>query len=286
MGLDSPWSLLRQEVETVAFKAHPYRNPIIGWLEDLEQMQPDDLRYHYDRYYRPNNAALVLAGDLDGADALRRVNSLFGHLKFQQVPPDHVPKEPDQIGERRVMVRRPSNLPRVLMVYHAPEIGHADFYPLQVLRRVLGQGKTSRLYRRLVEKEKLASSVTAEYEETQDPGLFYLRAEVKPGSDPARVEKALTEEVERLADEAVREAELRKARNQAESQFVFAQESALDWASLLGFSEGLCQPEYLDTYLDRVRAVSARDLRRVARKYLFTDNRTVGWMLDPNSDRE
>src|SRR5262244_2412833 len=144
-GLDSPWGLLLQEEEAVAFKVHPYRNPIVGWLQDVERATVQQQQAYYRRYYHPNNATLVIAGDFDTADVLKKVDRQFGCIAAGPEPPAMLMREPAQRRERRLVVRWRSQVPRLAVSYHAPEIAHPDTYALQVLAVVLTEGKASRL---------------------------------------------------------------------------------------------------------------------------------------------
>src|SRR5881396_3076421 len=132
-GLDSPWGLLHQEEEATAFKVHPYRNPIVGWLQDVERATAQEQQAYYRRYYHPNNASLVLAGDFGTDEVLTKVERAFGSVPAGSPPPAMLLKEPPQRGERRISVRWRSKVPRVAIAYHAPEIAHGDSYALQVL---------------------------------------------------------------------------------------------------------------------------------------------------------
>src|SRR5207237_7222173 len=162
-GLDSPWGLLLQEQEAAAFKVHPYRNPIVGWSQDVERATVEEQQAYYRRYYHPNNATLVLAGDFETNKVLAKVEHAFGSIPAGTPPPSMLLKEPTQRGERRIIVRWRSKVPRLAIAYHAPEIAHIDSYALQVLGVVLSEGKASSLYQRLVEREQSVTVVSAEY---------------------------------------------------------------------------------------------------------------------------
>ncbi|HEU5239822.1 MAG TPA: pitrilysin family protein, partial [Pyrinomonadaceae bacterium] len=178
-GLDSPWGLLLQEQEASAFKVHPYRNPIVGWLQDVERASVEQQQAYYRRYYHPNNAILALVGDFDTDDVLRKVDRAFGSIPAGPAPPPMLLEEPPQRGERRLVVRWRSKVPRLAIAFHAPQIAVGDSYALQVLAVVLAEGKASRLYQRMVEREQSVTFVTAEYGESKDPTLFHIRAEAR-----------------------------------------------------------------------------------------------------------
>src|SRR5438094_8630834 len=179
-GLDSPWGLLLQEQEAAAFKVHPYRNPIVGWLQDVERATVEEQQAYYRRYYHPNNAILVLAGDFDTDQVLTKVNRAFGSIPTGPPAPPMLLQEPAQRGERRLTVRWRSNVPRLAIAYHAPQIAHVDSYALQVLGVVLSEGKASRFYQRLVEREQSVTFVSAEYGEAKDPPLYHIQTEARP----------------------------------------------------------------------------------------------------------
>src|SRR5207249_1388192 len=153
-GLDSPWGLLLQEQEATAFKIHPYRNPIVGWLQDVERATAEQQQAYYRRYYHPNNATLVIAGDFDTDDVLKKVEAAFGPIPTGPQAAPMPLYEPPQRGERRVVVRWRSKVPRLAISYHAPQIAAPDSYALQVLAVVLAEGKASRLYQRMIEREQ------------------------------------------------------------------------------------------------------------------------------------
>lgn len=279
INLDSPWGALTQEVQATAYKVHPYHSPVVGWIQDLERASAQDMERYYRRFYHPNNAILVLVGDFDTEKALQRVRELFGPIPRGSDAPPVSLVEPAQQGEKRVVVRKATNLERLAMVFHAPEIAHPDSYPLQVAATLLATGKTSRLYQRLVERDQSVTHVNASYNEAKDPTLFWITAEVKPSKALAEVERAVQDEMEKLKQAPVSSDELQKAKNLIEAQFILDNETTLSQAILLGGSEVLLSYEYLGTYLDNIRKVSAEDVVRVAHQYLSEDNRTVGWLV-------
>ncbi len=290
MCLDSPFDALEMEVWATAFRQHPYRVPTIGWREDVERLTLDDMRRYYESYYCPNNATLVIVGDIRPEAALRRIEATFGALPMRPLPEPPHACEPPQRGEKRVTVKKPTPLPRLTIGYHAPEVAHPDSYALHVASMLLSYGRTSRLYRRLQEQDESVTFATAHYAEHIDPSLLTIAAEVKPGHALAEVEAAITEEVERLSAEPPTELELTKAKRQTEAQFILGNEEILNQAMLLGEYETIaCGPRvaedargyrYLDAYLSRAREVSPADIQRVAATYLRRDNRVTGWLVN------
>jgi len=277
--MDEPWEALSQEVWATSFKQHPYHNPTIGWLDDLVRASAEDLKRYYDQWYHPRNAILVIVGDIESDRTLSYVRELFGPIPGGPEPPEMMIKEEPQRGERRVIVRKETLLERMMIGYHAPEVAHADSYPLQVVSTLLSTGKTSRFYRRLQEREQSVTFAVSSYDEAIDPTLFLIRAEVKPGRKLEDVERAITEEIDALKEEQVSAEELDKAKRLIEARFILGSEEVFNQAMMLGLFETIYRFEYLQTYLDYIKAVSPEDIQRVVRRYLNQDNRTVGYLI-------
>ncbi len=283
-GLDSPWGLLLQEQEAAAFKVHPYRNPIVGWLQDVERATAEQQQAYYHRYYHPNNATLVIAGDFDTDAVLKKVERAFGPIPAGPKPPAMLLQEPPQRGERRLVVRWHSKVPRLAMAYHAPEIAHPDSYALQVLAVILTEGKASRLYQRMVEKEQTVNFVSAEYGEAKDPTLFHVRSEARGDHSIEAVESSIHDEFASVGVNAVTTHELDRAKHQIEAHFILSRERTLDQAILLGQIETLYGLDYIDSYLQRINAVTAENVADVCTRYLNENNRTVGRLLSDGTE--
>jgi len=284
-GLDSPWGLLLQEQEASAFKVHPYRNPIVGWLQDVERATVEEQQAYYRRYYHPNNATLVLAGDFETNQILTKVERAFGLIPAGTPPPSMLLKEPPQRGERRLIVRWRSKVPRLAIAYHAPQIAHVDSYALQVLGVVLSEGKASRLYQRLVEREQSVTFVSAEYGEAKDPTLFHIRAEARGDHSVEEIETSIYHELGRIARGEVNQHELDRAKHQMEAHFILSRERTLDQAILLGQIETLYGIDYVDSYLQRINAVTTADVAAACSRYLNEDSRTVALLLSDGSEQ-
>ena len=284
-GLDSPWGLLLQEQEASAFKVHPYRNPIVGWLQDVERATVEEQQAYYRRYYHPNNATLVLAGDFETNQILTKVARAFGLIPAGTPPPSMLLKEPPQRGERRLIVRWRSKVPRLAIAYHAPQIAHVDSYALQVLGVVLSEGKASRLYQRLVEREQSVTFVSAEYGEAKDPTLFHIRAEARGDHSVEEIETSIYHELGRIARGEVNQHELDRAKHQMEAHFILSRERTLDQAILLGQIETLYGIDYIDSYLQRINAVTTADVAAACSRYLNEDSRTVALLLSDGSEQ-
>lgn len=284
-GLDSPWGLLLQELESCAFKVHPYRNPIVGWLQDVERATAESQQAYYRRFYHPNNATLVIAGDIDTADVLKKIEATFGALPSGPAPDPMVLQEPKQRGERRLVVRWRSKVPRLAIAYHAPQIAHGDSYALQVLAVVLTEGKASRLYQRMVEREQTVTFVSAEYGESKDPTLFHVRSEARGDHSVEEIESSIYDELANVSANGVTAHELDRAKHQIEAHFILSRERTLDQAILLGQIETLYGLDYIDSYLQSINAVTAADIADVATRYLNENNRTVGQLMSDGTEQ-
>jgi zinc protease len=277
---DDPGGFLSEQVTALAFQAHPYGQPVIGWAEDVERITPDAMGAFYRTYYVPNNAIVVAAGDFRAPEILARITERFGSIPRGPDPPPVLAVEPPQAGERRVTVERQAELPIVYLAYHVPGGLAGDAPALEVLSTVLSGGRASRLYRRLVAEGQIALEAGGDYSPfTLDPYLFWFWATPLPGQTPAAVESALLAEMERLGADQVSEEELRRAKNQIEADVVFARDSVHRRASQLALFELLGGYSLDAPFLDRIRAVTAADLQRVARAYFPGDRKNAGILL-------
>lgn len=283
-SLDSPWGLLMQELEAGAFKVHPYRNPVVGWLQDVERATAEQQTAYYRRYYQPNNAVLVIAGDFETDQVLARVSKLFGSIPTGPAQAPMLLEEPPQRGERRLVVRWRSKVPRLSIAYHAPEIAHPDTYALQVLAVVLAEGKASRLYQRMVEDEQSVTFVSAEYGEAKDPTLFHIRSEARGDHSIDEVEVSIYDELKKVAANGVTARELDRAKHQIEAHFILSRERTLDQAILLGQMETIGTLDYVDSYVRNISSVTPDQIAHVCDRYLNENNRTVGLLLSDGSD--
>jgi zinc protease len=281
---DNPHRALYLETFSQAFQAHPYHWPTIGWRTDVEQIRTDQIRRYYKAHYVPNNAIVVVVGDVEKDQALRMVERWFGGIPRGAAPPETTIVEPAQKGERRFKLRKPGDTRYLMVAWKNPAIEDPDNYPLDVLGMILGHGKTSRLHRGLVEG-KLATEAEANNETAKDPFLLIASATAAPGVGLDTLESALFAEAERLKREPVTAEELARAKRQVEAAFVYAKDSIRSLANQLGYFETVASWRYVDTYLERVAQVTPEEIQRVARKYLSEDTRTVGYYepLPPDS---
>jgi zinc protease len=289
---------LREEVQSIAWREHPYRLGVIGPKSDLRAMTREDLYAHYKRYYMTNNATLVMVGDFSSSELLDKVHAEFDKFSAGPQPAALQIEETPQSGERRVMVRRPSPTHYVMLAYHAPQASHADAAAMVVLSSVLGGasspiawggarglGRSSRLYRALVDGE-IATGVSASYELTVDPYLFAVDATLRAGVQPARAESAILAELERIAREGVPDEELTRTRRQLHAQVVYSLEGVTNQGFALGFMDLVAGDAVAwETFPDALQRITSDDVQRVASTYLVESQRTVGWLV-PTSDGE
>ncbi|MBI5409808.1 MAG: insulinase family protein, partial [Nitrospirae bacterium] len=277
---DDPQRTVYEEVVSTAFKNTPYRWPVIGWMQDLKKMTREDLYAYYRKYYVPNNAMIIVAGNVDADSTAAKIRSEFGGIPRGDEIKNPDIDEPEQPGERRVFVKKEAEVPYVLSAYKAPNIFNEDGFALEVLAGVLSGGKSTRLYKSLIDEKRLALSADASYNTLEKyPSLFYLEATALPGKSLEDVEKALYEEVEKIKKEAPGEREVQKAKNQIEAGFIMGQDSLFFQAEILAMFEMLGEKGLKDKYFEGIRKVTPQDVRRVAQKYLIEDKRTVGILV-------
>ena len=294
-GENRPTYLLAEEVIGTAFQAHPYRHMVIGYENDLKRISRDDLYNHYRRYYAPNNAYITAVGDFDADKLLGRIEAAFGGIEPGEAPPSVAVAEPPQRGERAVTLRRSSPAAYLFLGYRMPDARHPDTPAILVADALLSGAKpmgfgggsannrSARLYRSLV-TAGLARSVSSSADLNLDPHLWTFSATALPGVEPGRIQDALDAEIDRLGGDLAPEDEFQKARTQIRAQYVYARETVTSQAFWLGQMESVDHAARVDTLADELAAVTPEDVRRVARKWLVRDQRTVGWQLPVDGD--
>jgi zinc protease len=298
-GENDPDQLLDTEVTATAFRAHPYGHPTIGWLDDLRTMTREDLYGHYRRFYIPNNATLVIVGDVEADDVLRRVERHFGSIPAGPEPERLRAIEPAQVGERRVLVEREGTTAYLKMVYHAPSATDPDFFPLLVLDAVLSGAKglnlwssfrgtppqrRARLYTSLVDCG-LASAVSGALLPTAEPFLYTLSFTAMEGVPLAVLEAAALEEIERVRIAGVDLAEVVRARRQLRARLAFENDSVTNIAHQLGYFETVAGPDFLPRVQACIDAVTPEQVQAVAQRRLGAATRTVGWFRPRETGR-
>jgi zinc protease len=277
---DNPISALSEVASAVAFTVHPYRRPVVGWMEDIENLTRQDLVDFYKLYYVPNNAYLVVVGDFSTEEILPQIKTAFGKIPRGADPPQVRAKEPEQRGERRVILKKEAELPFHLLFYHAPNLKSPDSFAIDLLSVVLAGGRSSRLYHELVYQKRLVRNVDVDYSGLSiDPMGVSIYGQLLPGIEPTTVEREIDRQLEKLKSELISERELQKAKNQVEAAFIFAQDSIFGQAIKIGYYEAAGGWRQMENYLDGIRKVTREDIRRVAKKYLERDRRTGGTLI-------
>ena len=277
---DNPISALSEAASAVAYTIHPYRRPVVGWMQDIQSLTRQDLVDFYKLYYAPNNAYIVMVGDFSTEDMLSKIKSAFGKIPRGIEPPKVSAEEPEQRGERRLILKKEAELPFLLKFYHAPNLKSPDSFALDLLTVVLAGGKSSRLHHDLVYQKRLVRGVDADYSGISiDPAGLSVYAQLLPGIEPSSVEREIERGLEKVKSELITERELQKAKNQVEAAFVFAQDSIFGQAMKIGYYEAVGGWRQMDGYLEGIRKVTREDIRRVARQYLVPDRRTVGTLI-------
>ena len=283
---DRPNSLLSEQFHATAFFNQPYGHPIIGWMSDIEAYTVDDLRDWYAQWYAPNNAVVVVVGDVDPEAVIAAAERHYGHIPARELPLRKPRVETPQRGERRVTMRIPAELPYLITGWKTPVLitldDPVDAYALIVAAGVLDSGDASRFARGLVRGRELASSTSARYSAfSRLDSLFTIAAVPTANTDIETLEQALLDEIERLKNDPIDESELQRVQARVIAQEIFRRDSIRSQAFELGMLQtvGLGW-QVADEYVDRIRAVTADDVQRVVREYLIPDTRTVG-ILQP-----
>jgi zinc protease len=274
---DNSHGFLAEQVQATAFVAHPYRFPTIGWPADIRSWRLEDLQEFYRTYYAPNNLTLVLAGDVDAERAIALARRFFEPIPAQPPPPAVRAVEPEQLCERRVLIRRQAQTPVLQCAYKAPRAADPRGPAVHLLLCALVEGDASRLHRALVEERRLAIEVSGHWQEGFDPGLLWLSLLLPAGADPEEARAALDAELAAVAADGVTAPELERARNLA-AVGLWKKLATIDGkAQLLGEYEVLHGDwSALFDVPARIAAVSAEELREVAREILDQRRRTLG----------
>ncbi len=281
MSVDSSNAgILDEQLWAAAYIAHPYQWPVIGWMVDIQNWTVDDLKRHFQMGYSPSNATMVVVGDVVADDVMRLATQYIEPIAAHAPPPKVTTREPEQIGERRITVRKFAQLPILMIAYHVPETSHPDYYALRVLQTILFAGQSSRMYHRLVDSEQLALSVRGSMQVALDPTLFIISAQPKTGVEPAAVENAIYAEFEKVKNGGVSEIELEKAKNILLAQFYRQMKTDNGRANAIGTYE-VFFGDYRKLYeaAAEYERVSAEDVSRIARVYFEEKNRTVATLI-------
>lgn len=278
LGIDNqPYGKTFEAVDELAYDTFAYEHSVIGSMDDLNAASVEDVTSFFRTYYAPNNAVLVIVGDVTTADCLTRVRKHFGSIPSQPPPPKVDASEPAQKEERRLTLDDAlARLPRLDIVFKVPPSMTPDDDALSVLGTVLGGGRSSRLYEQIVRQKQLASNIGAGKGESRGPALFRVFATAAPGKSVADIETTVYEEIERIKSAPIADWEMEKARTAARRNLVSGLQSSLSRASLLGqYALFYDNPGLINTRVERLAAVTAADVQRVARTYFTPQNRSV-----------
>lgn len=288
---DKPQSKVHEALMATALSAHPYRRPIIGWMNDLQNMTADDIKDWYRRWYVPNNAYVIVVGDVRKDDVFRAAEKTYGRIPQRPLSPRKAQQEPEQKGIKRVEVKAPAKLPYLAMAYRVPRLiepgKDREPYALEVLSGILDGHDAARLTRSLVRGSKVAVSAGAGYDGTaRGESLFLLDGTPAEGRTAADLEHALRAEIERIKKEGVAADELQRVKTQLIAAQVYKRDSMMAQAMEIGGIEAVgLHWRDLDTILDRIRSVTAEEVQSVARRYFVDDSLTVA-VLDPQPVEE
>jgi len=285
---DQAQSVVYERLMATAYQTHPYRRPIIGWMDDLQNMSGQDARDWYARWYAPNNATLVVAGDVKADAVIDLAKRYFGPLPAHVLPERKPQVEPAQVGEKRIEVKAPAQLPYLLMAWHAPTLKDWDKdstpYALQILAGVLSGNDSARLQKSLVKTQQIAVNASAGYDAVaRGPGMFIIDATPAQGKSVAELERAIRVEIQRIQREGISEAELARVKAQVIAADVYQRDSLFYQAMLLGeyVTAGL-PPEALARRVEKLRAVTAQEVQAAAQQWLKDDQLSVA-ELDPQA---
>ena len=288
-GLEnSNFRMLHEQVKGSAFRAHPYSWSVIGHQSDIDNWSMQDLKDYHKTYYAPNNAIVVIAGDVTARQVKKLAQTYFEPIKAQPEPRKVHTIEPKQIGERRVYVQKSSvTSANILMAFHIPETRHQDYYPLSMLASILGDGQSSRLYRSLINDQQLATNVFTYMPESFDPNLFYIWATAANGVQAETLEKAMIAEINKIILSGVQDTELTKIKNIAQVDFYRTLATINGKANTLGtYSLFFGDHSKMFSAIDDMNKVTTNDIQRVTGKYLIKSNRTVGILAAEKDSKE
>ena len=283
---DKAHSIVYEQLLANVYNAHPYGRPVIGFMNDLENMKAADARAWYKTWYAPNNATLVIAGDVDSNEVLTLAQKYFGSLKARPLPERKPQTEPEQLGIKRIIVKAAAQLPYLAMAYHAPVLRDAakdwEPYALQILVGILDGNESARLNKQLVRDSRIASQAGAGYDAIErGPGMLLIDGTPSDGKTVAELETALREQFDKIKSEGVTQEELQRVKSQIIAGQVFGLDSMFGQAMQIGRTEnaGFSWRD-LEVMLEKLKAVTADQVKQVAEKYIQDDHLTVA-VLDP-----
>jgi zinc protease len=272
---------LNEGLYSTTFTAHPYRWPVIGWMSDIDAISLDDCKEFYSSHYAPNNATVIILGDIDPQKTISIVEKYFGHISPAPNPDEVIPTEVPQMHEKQKTLYVDAQFPWLAVAYHIPEAAHDDIPVLELIENILTEGRSSRLYRKIVSEDQSAFSVIASVDKNKDPGLFVITVNsIKQGHTPDELASVINDSLSQLKSVKVTERELEKARNQMETNLIFGLQTNFIRGIHIGFSlTRTGDPLGFVKNLDKYRHVTVDDIQKIARKYFVPDNRTIVRLL-------
>ncbi len=284
-GENSPFDVLDKNIWATAYQAHPYHHSTIGWKSDIENVSTERLKEFYDVYYWPNNATVTIIGDFEKDNTLSLIDKYFGeHKKSSHEIPEVYTEEPKQEGPRRVVVKRSGQSGITAIAHKTPPGLDNDMYAIQVLGKILCDGKSSRLYKKIVDKG-LATSLFMYDFPFKDNGLFITYAFLTPGTDNQKVEDIILKEYSDIIKNGVDESEIMRAVAQIRATVAFSRDGSYAVASALNEAIAIGDWQFYTTFLEKIKLVTINDITRVAEKYLVEDQSTVGWFIPKIIDK-
>lgn len=283
---DEPRALMNEKLMAAAFQEHPYRTPVIGWMNDLQTLSVNDAKTWYKNWYVPNNATLVVAGDVKASEVFALAQRFYGGIPARSLPARKHFNEPSQLGVKRIVVKAPAQLPQLVMAYHAPSLRDPEKdwqpYALQILAGILDGNASARLNKILVREKQLASNVGAEYDATsRGPSLFMLEGTPSEGKSVTEIEDGLREQIAILKRDGVNEDELKRAKAQVTASEVYKLDSLFYQAMQIGQMESIgLSYKTIPLILKKLQAVTAQQVQDVAREFLQDDQLTMA-VLEP-----
>jgi zinc protease len=274
------FGILSEQLSATAYLAHPYQWPVVGWMVDIENWKMEDLKRHFEMGYSPSNATMVVSGDVNAEEIFKLAEKYIEPIPSHTPPPPVTTSEPEQSGERRVVVKKFGQLPVLMLGYHVPQTADSDYYALQVFDTILFAGQSSRMYQRIVDKEQLGLFIESDLNFSFDPTLFTIITQPNAGIQPEAVERAIYEELDRVKAQPVTDQELEKAKNILLANFYREMKTINGKANAIGSYE-VFFGDYrkLFTAAEEYKKVTKDDVKRVAQKYFGDKNRTVATLI-------
>ncbi|MBI2027180.1 MAG: insulinase family protein [Deltaproteobacteria bacterium] len=281
---NDPMGKMYEELFLLAFPEHPYGWPVIGFMQDVTGLSVDQCKDFYQTYYSPNNLTIALVGDFSVSKAIKLLEKYYSSAPSQVIPPREMPKISLEPSEKRKMIHDVTQSEMLMTVFQVPKVGTPESYAFSVLEKILSSGNTSRLYKRLIYEEEVATQVGAGYYGLKDAGLFLFYLIMKPGSSLKKGEKMLIEEIKDIIDKKVSDRELIKAKNNLSTSFAFGLKSRNTVARELGYNQ-LIYGDYRHFFSDlkKYESITAQDIQKAAEVF-FVPNRKTTIVLLPQGN--